>query len=164
MLAAVLASVLAGCGSDGASPGAPTPAAGSPPAPGSGTTLLGCPVFPADNPWNRDVSADPVDPRSGAYVASIGAAKFLHPDFGSPSDFGIPWTSVPGGQPRVAMSFDYDDESDPGPYPIPPDAPVEAGGDRHVSSSTTTPAGSTRRSTRTAREAAGIAAPAPCST
>jgi hypothetical protein len=30
------------------------------------------------------------------------------------------------------MAFDYDDESDPGPYPIPADAPVEAGGDRHV--------------------------------
>jgi hypothetical protein len=93
---------------------------------------MGCAVFPADNEWNRDVSADPVDPRSDAYIASIGASRFLHPDFGSPAEYGIPWTSVPGGQPRVAMSFDYDDESDPGPYPFPPDAPIEAGGDRHV--------------------------------
>lgn len=46
--------------------------------------------------------------------------------------YGIPWTTVPGTQPRVPMVFDYDDESDPGPYPFPPDAPVEAGGDRHV--------------------------------
>jgi len=95
--------------------------------------LLGCPVFPADNPWNRDVSADPVDPRSDAYIASMnGGSRFLHPDFGSNPDYGIPWTSVPGTQPRVPMSFVYADESDPGPYPFPPDAPIEAGGDRHV--------------------------------
>jgi hypothetical protein len=95
--------------------------------------LLGCPVFPADNPWNRDVSADPVDPRSDAYIASMsGGTRFLHPDFGSNPDYGIPWSSVPGTQPRVPMAFDYADESDPGPYPFPPDAPIEAGGDRHV--------------------------------
>ena len=43
---------------------------------------------------------------------------------------------VPGSQPRVPVSFQYADESDPGPYPIPPDAPIEGGpkgkGDRHV--------------------------------
>jgi hypothetical protein len=89
-------------------------------------------VFPPDNAWNRDVSADAVDPRSDAYIASIGAGRFLHPDFGSDPTYGIPWTSVPGSQPRVPMSFDFDDESDPGPYPFPPNAPVEAGGDRHV--------------------------------
>jgi hypothetical protein len=90
-------------------------------------------VFPADNPWNRDVSRDPVDPRSDATIAAMnGATRFLHPDFGSDPTYGIPWTTVPGSQPRVPMSFLYDDESDPGPYPLPPDAPVEAGGDRHV--------------------------------
>jgi hypothetical protein len=93
---------------------------------------MGCPVFPPDNPWNRDVSGDPVDPRSDAYIASIGASTFLHPDFGRDPTYGIPWTSVPGSQPRVPMTFEYDDESDPGPYPFPPNAPVEAGGDRHV--------------------------------
>jgi hypothetical protein len=61
-----------------------------------------------------------------------GGRRFLHPDFGSDPTYGIPWTSVPGAQPRVPMSFDYADESDPGPYPFPRDAPVEAGGDRHV--------------------------------
>jgi hypothetical protein len=73
-----------------------------------------------------------VDPRSDAYISSIGASRFLHPDFGSDPSYGIPWTTVPGSQPRVPMSFDYSDESDPGPYPFPGDAPIEAGGDRHV--------------------------------
>ena len=55
--------------------------------------MSGCPVFPADNSWNRDVSGDPVDPRSDGYIASIGAAGFLHADFGSPPEYGIPWIS-----------------------------------------------------------------------
>lgn len=121
---------LAACGGSG---GDGSPAGSSGPAPsGSLPKLAGCEVFPADNPWNRDVSRDPVDPRSGAYIASIGAARFLHPDFGSDPSYGIPWTAVSGAQPRVPMSFDYADESDPGPYPFPRDAPIEAGGDRHV--------------------------------
>ena len=125
---------LPACGGNGSAgttgPETPATAGGT-----AGTTsplLMGCPVFPPDNPWNRDVSADAVDPRSGAYIASIGADRFLHPDFGSDPSYGIPWTSVPGTQPRVPMSFDFDDESDPGPYPFPPNAPVEGGGDRHV--------------------------------
>jgi hypothetical protein len=93
-------------------------------------------IFPADNPWNRDVSADPIDPRSGAYLASIGLAAGLHPDFGSFAGYGIPYMVVSGGQKRVPVVFEYDDESDPGPYPIPSDAPIEGGtssdGDRHV--------------------------------
>ncbi len=121
-----------GGGAPGGGGGASTPASSPSPATGGRPVVSGCAVFPADNPWNRDVSADPVDARSAAYIASIGADRFLHPDFGSDPSYGIPWTSVPGTQPRVPMSFDYDDESDPGPYPFPPDAPVEAGGDRHV--------------------------------
>ena len=109
----------------------------APPASGGGATgvpvIAGCAVFPADNPWNRDVSGDPVDPRSDAYIAAMsGGSAFLHPDFGSDPTYGIPWTTVPASQPLVPMAFFYDDESDPGPYPFPPDAPVEAGGDRHV--------------------------------
>jgi hypothetical protein len=103
------------------------------PAPAAGPGLAGCPAFPADNPWNRDVSNDAVDPDSAAYIAAMnGASRFLHPDFGSDPSYGIPWTSVPASQPRVPMSFVFADESDPGPYPFPADAPVEAGGDRHV--------------------------------
>ncbi len=49
---------------------------------------------------------------------------------------GIPYVLVHGTQPRVPVSFYYGDESDPGPYPVPPFAPVEGGlsstGDRHV--------------------------------
>jgi hypothetical protein len=65
-----------------------------------------------------------------------GAAAKLHPDFGSDPTYGIPWVSVAGAQPKVPITFDYADESDPGPYPIPNDAPIEGGptasGDRHV--------------------------------
>jgi hypothetical protein len=90
-------------------------------------------VFPSDNPWNRDVSSDPVDSRSDAYIRSMnGSSTNLHPDFGSDPSYGIPWTTVSGSQPKVPISFDNADESDPGPYPFPPDVPVEAGGDAHV--------------------------------
>jgi hypothetical protein len=99
-----------------------------------GPTLAGCPMFPTDNPWNRDISNDPVDSNSDNYIASINqGATYLHADFGSNLDYGIPYTIVPGTQPMVPITFDeYGDESDPGPYPIPPNAPVEAGSDHHV--------------------------------
>src|SRR5438067_214734 len=98
-----------------------------------------CAVFPADNVWNADISALPVDPLSDDYIASIGAATGLHPDFGttySGVPNGIPYAVIPATQPTVPVTFRYADESDPGPYPIPPDAPIEGGpsstGDRHV--------------------------------
>jgi hypothetical protein len=99
--------------------------------------ISGCAVFPVDNPWNRDISNDPVDPNSNNYIASMnGATKFLHPDFGSNLTYGIPYVVVSGTQPKVPVTFDYDEDSDPGPYPIPPDAPIEGGagstGDRHI--------------------------------
>jgi|SRR5438128_2959428 len=132
--AMIVAAALAMCGGGGSATNTTTTTPGpAPSAAGSGPpVIMGCAVFPADNPWNRDVSGDPVDPRSDAYIASMGASTNLHPDFGSDPTFGIPWTTVAGTQPRVPMSFDFADESDPGPYPFPPDAPVEAGGDRHV--------------------------------
>ena len=99
----------------------------------TGPTLGGCAMFPADNPWNRDVSNDPVDLKSDNYIASIGAATHLHPDFGSDPTYGIPYVVVPGTQPLVPITFTaYGDQSDPGPYPVPPNAPVEAGSDAHV--------------------------------
>ena len=98
-----------------------------------------CRVFPADNPWNTDVSAAPLHPRSAAFIDAIGRGDHLHPDVGTFWDgapIGIPYVRVGAGQPKVPVSFLYADESDPGPYPIPPDAPVEGGagsdGDRHV--------------------------------
>ena len=56
----------------------------------------------------------------------------LWPDFGGDGEYGIPYVSVPFTQPLVPISFEVADESDPGPYPMPLDAPVEGGGDRHV--------------------------------
>jgi hypothetical protein len=130
-----LATVLLAPGCGGSTPDAPTDNPSQPPAGGGqGTAVIaGCAVFPPDNPWNRDVSRDPLDSRSDAYIASMnGGRKFLHADFGSDPSYGIPWIAVPGTQPRVPMSFDYADQSDPGPYPFPPNPPIEAGSDRHV--------------------------------
>jgi hypothetical protein len=90
----------------------------------------GCPVFPADNPWNQDVSRAPVD-SSHDYIGSLGSMT-LWPDFGGNGQYGIPYVSVPSSEPLVPVSFDVPEESDPGPYPIPSNAPVEGGGDRHV--------------------------------
>ncbi len=97
-------------------------------------------MTPADSFWHADVSALPVHPQSATWVSSIGTAAGLKADFGSGTwnggPIGIPYTTVPGTQPRVPVSFGYADESDPGPYPIPPDAPIEGGssssGDRHI--------------------------------
>ncbi len=89
-----------------------------------------CPIFPSDNPWNQRVDRLPVDPRSGAIVAAIGAGEPFHPDFGT--RYGIPFTTVSGHQNRVTVRFDYADESDRGPYPIPADVPLEQGSDAHA--------------------------------
>ncbi len=102
----------------------------------SAQQISNCPVFPADNVWNTPVSQLPADKNSAAYLAIIGGAKPLHPDFGSVSVYGIPFIIVPATQPKVNVAFQYADESDQGPYPIPANAPVEGGpngtGDRHV--------------------------------
>lgn len=103
-------------------------------------TLGGCPVFPANNVWNTDISHLSVSANSANYLASIGLNGHLHPDFGSGlydgAPIGIPYVVVPANQSPVPVSFAYSDESDPGPYPVPRDAPVEGGsnsdGDRHV--------------------------------
>lgn len=91
--------------------------------------------FPDDNPWNTAIDKEPVDPNSAALIASIGLEENLHPDFGSNwngGPFGIPYVVVSGSQARVPVSFYYPDESDPGPYPIPPNPPIEPGNDRHI--------------------------------
>jgi len=96
-------------------------------------SIAGCPLFPADNPWRRNVSADPLDAHSAAWVASIGASTHLHPDFGSDPSYGIPYVTVAANEASVPITFTaYGDESDPGPYPVPLNAPVEAGGDAHI--------------------------------
>jgi hypothetical protein len=95
--------------------------------------IAGCPLFPADNAWREDISHLPVSPYSAAWVSSVGASGHLHPDFGSDPSYGIPYVVVPADQPPVPITFTaYGDQSDPGPYPIPDDAAVESGSDRHV--------------------------------
>ena len=111
--------------------------------PGTGPGA-GCPVFPADNIWNARVDTLPVDPGSSQYIASIGTTSNVHADFGSgvwppgsTSPIGIPYIAVGPGQPDIAVDFtSWPGESDPGPYPVPSNAPIEGGptasGDRHV--------------------------------
>jgi hypothetical protein len=95
-----------------------------------------CPIFPPNNAINQDISHAPVDPNSARYIASIGASGHLHPDFGTNPSYGIPYTIVGPRQREVPIKFTaYGSESDPGPYPIPSDAPIEGAGeagDRHV--------------------------------
>jgi hypothetical protein len=112
---------------------------------GPNADLNGALPFPADNAWNTDISAEPVDPNSGNLIASIGVNTGLHPDFGAGTDgggiLGIPYIVVRGSQQPVPIDFtESADQSDPGPYPVPADAPIEGdtlgglpfGGDRHV--------------------------------
>jgi hypothetical protein len=153
----VLAAALAGCSSargravdtappSGDPPGAATlgPASASPSvgpsASPSAGAAGGCGTFPADHVWHTDATRLPVHASSAAWVASMGADRNAHPDFGAGlldgAPFGVPVTSIPAGQARVPVRFEYAAESDPGPYPIPPTAKVEGGsasdGDRHV--------------------------------
>ena len=107
---------------------------------GGGGSIGSLAIFPADNPWNTDISALPVDASSTTLLNNCGGAgRRVHADFGTVWDGapnGIPYVLVGGTQARVPVSFYYADESDPGPYPVPANAPVEGGpngtGDRHV--------------------------------
>jgi hypothetical protein len=123
-VAALAASSLAGC---------------QPPA-GPVVPTTTCPMLPADSHWHADVRGLPVLRNSTAMVATVGTDAALKADFGSGTwdggPIGIPYVVVPGTQPKVRVGFDYDDESDPGPYPIPANPPIEGGpdadGDRHI--------------------------------
>ncbi len=108
---------------------------------GPGASLNGVLPLPADNAWNKDISASPVDPNSSAIINFIGTSAVLHPDFGSGlyngSYIGIPYTVVGSGQAKVNINYiAYGDQSDPGPMPIPTTANVEGypnpSGDQHV--------------------------------
>jgi len=143
--------LLAACGNPAgpvnSDPGTGTPSPSTPTPNTSVVTVGGCQVFPGDNAWNRDVSADPVDPASSALLSQMSPDSALHLDLGTTEEYyGIPFVVVPASQPLVPISFgtdgaDYSDESDPGPMPIPLDVPIEGGstadpnpssGDRHV--------------------------------
>ena len=108
---------------------------------GSSPVISGCQVLPPDNPWNTDISSYPVHPLSSTYIAQVDSTgnhqpgqldgPNLWPGFGT--QFGIPWITVGPGQPSVPISYFINpDESDPGPFPIPTNAPVESISDRHV--------------------------------
>lgn len=124
-------------------PAATAPAAVQADAPrielGANASLNGMRLLPDDSPWHKDISGEPVDPNSARILARVGSSKPLRADFGTEYEgapMGIPYVVVSGAQPRVPVTFLYADESDPGPYPIPPDAPIEGGpngtGDRHI--------------------------------
>lgn len=126
----------AACTGSSATDANPAQNAAHPPVPGG--SLAGRRPFPSDNAWNRDISQAPVDPNSSTLIAACGTRN-LHQDFGTTyggAPNGIPYVLVYEGQPKVPVTFDYDDESDQGPYPIPANAPVEGGsqatGDRHI--------------------------------
>ncbi len=126
--ALVAVAVLVACTSEGAP--AASPSVGPPGA-------EACPVFPADNVWHANVSTLPVHSRSAAWIASMGGGtRKLHPDFGPSGEsmpYGLPYEVVPGNHAKVSVSFLYDDESDPGPYPFDADTPIELGeGDEHA--------------------------------
>lgn len=116
--------------------------------PSSASMIAGCPMFPDDNIWNTRIDTLPVDSRSQDFINTIGADTSFHPDFGEPywtgsqlSPIGIPFNIVTSSQPKKQVYFDYADESDPGPYPIPdapliegvlPDGDQDIDGDRHI--------------------------------
>jgi hypothetical protein len=116
-------------------------------APASAQQMIGgCPVLPADNIWNTPVDTLPVLANSATMVNTIGASRGFHADFGAGmwdgGPIGIPFITVPGTQTKYPASFLYDDESDPGPYAVPLNAPIEGGanatGDRHAMAVDTT--------------------------
>jgi hypothetical protein len=129
----VIAASCVGLGVAMALLGAP---AGASPVPGSAP----CPMLPADNVWHADISALPVNAHSGAWMGNMGASTTrLHPDFGPSGEampYGIPYNVVAGSHSKVTPTFDYADESDPGPYPFGADTPIEggagSGGDQHA--------------------------------
>ena len=123
LLGALVALTLGAPAVAGAPPGAPS-----------------CPIFPANNVWHADISGLPVHARSAAWMANSNAGTTrLHPDFGPSGEavpYGIPWIAVAGSYGRVTPTFDYDDESDKGPYPFDGATPIEggagSGGDQHA--------------------------------
>jgi hypothetical protein len=101
--------------------------------------LGGCPVFPANNPWNTDISGRARHPNSDRIVRTLNSigGRFLHADFGGEGAYGIPFVIVSPTATQWPVRYtDYGDESDAGPFPIPRRAPIEGGaasdGDRHV--------------------------------
>ena len=102
----------------------------------SGPSVSGVSIFPLDHIWNTRVDSLPVDSRSADYVRTIGSTAYLHADFGSGlyegNPIGIPYNIVNGSQQKKTVQFEYSDESDFGPYPIPDNPFIEGGSDHHL--------------------------------
>lgn len=98
-------------------------------------------IFPADNAWRQDISGAPVDAYSSQILTAYSGTG-VKADFGSGlyegKIIGIPFTVVCSSQQKINIVFrknsvdgNYGNESDPGPYPMPLNAPIEPG-DGHV--------------------------------
>ena len=108
----------------------------------SGIGASRCVSLASDNVLATPITNLPLNRYNNAWKSSSNASgRNLHPDFGpsygeQPVPYGIPWQVVPDSHKKVRVSFDYADESDPGPYPLGPDTPIEGGsgasGDRHA--------------------------------
>ena len=105
-----------------------TPAPPPPTIPGAPA----CTVFPTTNVWNEPVDALPTLAGGATYISSIGASRTFHMDFGSYAGYGIPFQVVDNATPTHTVAFDYADESDQVPYPIPAAPLIEGGSDHHV--------------------------------
>ncbi len=108
-----------------------------PPTPAPTTNPAPCAIFPSTNVWNRRIDTLPVRSDSATLIGSIGLSSVLHPDFSSTAwngglGYGIPVNQVNLSTPRYSVSFDYADESDAGPYPIPASPKIEGGSDAHL--------------------------------
>ncbi|PYX69360.1 MAG: hypothetical protein DMG78_22245 [Acidobacteria bacterium] len=104
---------------------------------GQTASLNGFLPFTSSNLWNTDISSAPVDPNSGTIITNWVGSVNVHPDWGTDPSYGIPYVVVNGTQSLVKVNLQaYGDESDPGPMPVPANAPIEGGssssGDRHV--------------------------------
>jgi hypothetical protein len=98
----------------------------------SGAHVAACPTFPSSNVWNKRVDTLPVRGNSARMIAAIGVSAALHPDFSNAGNYGIPFNLVNSSTPRSTVRFQYADESDRVPYPIPASPKIEGGSDRHI--------------------------------
>jgi len=116
-------------------------------------TIGKCQVFPENNIWNTPIDSLPIDSASQGYIRTISNDKRMHADFGatpwkralmhalkmfrgSNGMIGYPYVVVSSSMKKVPIKFEVAGESDPGPYPLSSDTPIEGGSkatsDRHV--------------------------------
>lgn len=104
---------------------------------GQTASLNGFVPFSSSSLWNTDISSASVDSNSNTIISNWVGSVNVHPDWGTDPTYGIPYVVVSGSQSLANVNLGaYPDESDPGPMPVPANAPIEGGssstGDRHV--------------------------------